>query len=272
MIRSNILKAAALGAAAILAQSACGGGSSSAASETIKVGALAVPAGDMLKHVQRELAPKEGLTVEYKEFSDYNTPNPAVSDGGIDANLSQNTTFLATYNKASGNDLVSVGKVYLPPMSLCSNDVKSLDALPDGASVAIPNDSTNESRALKLLASKGLIEVTENPITLKDIKANPKNLKFTEIENTSLPQALNDKDAAIITPAFALPAGLTADKQLLVEGKDSAYYNVLAVKAENEGRSPRAEALQDPHVAGHEGLPPGGVQGPGHSGQLIRAG
>jgi D-methionine transport system substrate-binding protein len=212
MIRSTILKAAAAGAAAVLALSACGGPSSSSASETIKVGALAVPAGDMLKHVQRELAPKEGLTVEYKEFSDYNTPNPAVSDGDIDANLFQNTTFMETYNKAAGKNLVSVGKVYLPPMALYSNGVKSLDALPEGASVAIPNDPTNEARALKLLASKGLIDVSENPITLKDVTANPKNLKFTEIENASLPQALNDKDAAIVTLAFALPAGLSTDK------------------------------------------------------------
>ncbi|MDQ0864248.1 MetQ/NlpA family ABC transporter substrate-binding protein [Arthrobacter globiformis] len=234
MIRSTILKAAAAGAAAVLALSACGSPSSSTASETIKVGALAVPAGDMLKHVQRELAPKEGLTVEYKEFSDYNTPNPAVSDGDIDANLFQNTTFMETYNKAAGKNLVSVGKVYLPPIALYSNEVKSLDALPEGASVAIPNDPTNEARALKLLASKGLIEVTENPITLKDVTANPKNLEFTEIENASLPQALNDKDAAIVTLAFALPAGLSTDKQILVEGKDSAYYNVLAVNADKK--------------------------------------
>jgi len=244
MFRAQILKAAATGAAAILALSACGAGSASqgGAAETIKVGALAVPAGDMLKQVQRELAPKQGLTVEYKEFSDYNTPNAAVSDGDIDANLFQNTTFMETYNKASGKSLVSVGKVYLPPMALYSNEVGNLAALPDGASVAIPNDPTNEARALKLLASKGLIDVSENPITLKDIKANPKNLQFTEIENASLPQALNDKDAAIVTLAFALPAGLSADKQLLVEGKDSAYYNVLAVKAEMKD-DPRVQKL-----------------------------
>ena len=113
MFRSRILKAAATGVAAVLALSACGASpssNSSGASQTIKVGALAVPAGDMLKQVQRELAPKEGLTVEYKEFSDYNTPNPALSDGDIDANLFQNTTFMETYNKASGKNLVSVGR------------------------------------------------------------------------------------------------------------------------------------------------------------------
>ncbi len=242
MIRSTIFKAAAVGVAAIFALTACGTGSGSSSADTIKVGALAVPAGDMLKHVAEELAPKDGLTVDYKEFSDYNTPNAALSDGDIDANLFQNTTFMETYNKATGKDLVSVGKVYLPPMALYSNEVTTLESLPEGASIAIPNDPTNEGRALLLLASKGLIEVKENPITLKDITANPKNFEFTEIENASLPQALNDKDAAIVTLAFALPAGLSADKQLLVEGKDSAFYNVLAVRADMKD-DPRVQKL-----------------------------
>lgn len=242
MFRSPFLKAAVTGVAAVLALSACGASTSASSAETIKVGALAVPAGDMLKHAQRELGPKEGLTVEYTEFSDYNTPNPALSAGDTDANLFQNTTFMEIYNKAAGENLVSVGRVYLPPMALYSNNFPDLAALPDGASVAIPNDPTNESRALKLLASKGLIEVSENPITLRDIKANPKNLKFTEIENASLPQAVNDKDAAIVTLTYALPAGLSSDKQLLVEGNDSPYYNVLAVKAEMKD-DPRVQKL-----------------------------
>lgn len=243
MLRSTMLKAVAVGVAAVFSLTACGAGSDpSSAADTIKVGALAVPAGDMLKHVSKELAPKEGLNVEYKEFSDYNTPNAALSDGDIDANLFQNTTFMETYNKASGKDLVSVGKVYLPPMALYSNKTATLAELPEGASIAIPNDPTNEGRALLLLASKGLIEVKENPITLKDITANPKNLKFTEIENASLPQALNDKDAAIVTLAFALPAGLSSDKQLLVEAEDSPFYNVLAVRADMK-EDPRVQKL-----------------------------
>lgn len=242
MIRSTILKAAAVGVAAVFALTACGSNSGTPAADTIKVGALAVPAGDMLKHVAKELAPAEGLTVDYKEFSDYNTPNAALSDGDIDANLFQNTTFMETYNEATGKDLVSVGKVYLPPMALYSNEIAALSDLPDGASIAIPNDPTNEGRALLLLASEGLIEVKDKPITLKDITANPKNFKFTEIENASLPQALNDKDAAIVTLAFALPAGLSSDKQLLVEGEDSPFYNVLAVKADMKD-DPRVQKL-----------------------------
>ena len=145
-------------------------------------------------------------------------------------------------NPTAGKDLVSVGKVYLPPMALYSNDIATLAELPEGASIAVPNDPTNEGRALLLLASKGLIEVKDKPITLKDITANPKNFKFTEIENASLPQALNDKDAAIVTLAFALPAGLSSDKQLVVEGEDSPFYNVLAVRAEMKD-DPRVQKL-----------------------------
>jgi D-methionine transport system substrate-binding protein len=229
-----------------LALAACGGGgdddgaTSGADSDTIRVGALAVPAGDMLRFVAEELAAEEGLTVEWEEFSDYNTPNPALTDGDIDANLFQNTTFMETYNEASGEDLISVGEVYLPRMGLYSNDYTSLDELPDGASIAIPNDPTNEGRALKLLAAHGLIEVTEEPITIGDITDNPRDIEFVEIENATLPQAVDDQDAAIVTAAFALPAGLSEDKMILAEESDSEYYNVL---------STRAELADDPRVA-----------------------
>ncbi|MHB1288967.1 MetQ/NlpA family ABC transporter substrate-binding protein [Georgenia sp.] len=203
-----------------------------AASDVVHVGALAVPAGDMLNFLAQDLAPAAGLTIEFTEFSDYNTPNPALVEGSVDANLFQNTTFLETFNEANGADLVSVGEVYLPPMGLYSNEYSTLEDLPDGASIAIPNDPTNEGRALKLLAERGLIEVTEEPITLADITANPKNIDFMEIENASLPQAVNDQDAAIVTAAFAMPAGLTADQQIFAEGTDSAYFNVLATTPE----------------------------------------
>lgn len=230
---------------AALALTACGGGdddgaASDAESDTIRVAALAVPAGDMLRFVAEELAPAEGLTVEFVEFSDYNTPNPAVVDGDADANLFQNTTFMETFNEAMGEDLVSVGEVYLPRMGLYSNDFGSLEELPDGASVAIPNDPTNEGRALKLLAAHGLIEVTEEPITVADITANPRNIEFVEIENATLPQAVEDQDAAIVTAAFALPAGLGEDKMILAEESDSEYYNVL---------STTPELAEDPRIA-----------------------
>src|SRR5699024_9193148 len=118
-----------------------------------------------------------------------------------------------------------VGEVYLPRMGLYSNDYTSLDELPDGASIAIPNDPTNEGRALKLLAAHGLIEVTEEPITIADITANPRDIEFVEIENATLPQAVEDQDAAIVTAAFALPAGLGEDKMILAAESDSEDYS-----------------------------------------------
>jgi D-methionine transport system substrate-binding protein len=211
---------------------------------TINVGALATPAGDILNFVSENLAEDAGLTIEYTEFTDYNTPNVALTDGSIDANLFQNSTFLETYNEQAGGSLVSVGEVYLPTAAFYSDKVSSLDELKDGAEIAIPNDPTNEGRALKILAAEGLIEITENPTTLNDITANPNDYEFTEIENATLAQALPDVDAAFVTITFALPAGLAADDAILVENADSPYSNVLATSEELED-DPRIAKLYE---------------------------
>jgi D-methionine transport system substrate-binding protein len=211
---------------------------------TINVGALATPAGDILNFVSENLAEDAGLTIEYTEFTDYNTPNVALTDGSIDANLFQNSTFLETYNEQAGGSLVSVGEVYLPTAAFYSDKVSSLDELKDGAEIAIPNDPTNEGRALKILAAEGLIEITENPTTLNDITANPNDYEFTEIENATLAQALPDVDAAFVTITFALPAGLAADDAILIENADSPYSNVLATSEELED-DPRIAKLYE---------------------------
>jgi D-methionine transport system substrate-binding protein len=211
---------------------------------TITVGALATPAGDILDFVSENLAEDAGLTIEYTEFTDYNTPNIALTDGSIDANLFQNTTFLKTYNSQAGGSLVSVGEVYLPSAAFYSDKVGSLDELEDGAEIAIPNDPTNEGRALKILAAEGLIETTDEPSTLGDITANPNDFEFVEIENATLAQAVADVDAAFVTISFALPAGLTADDAILIEDADSPYANVLATSEELEG-DPRVEKLYE---------------------------
>jgi D-methionine transport system substrate-binding protein len=195
---------------------------------TIKVGALATPVGDILKFVSDNLADDAGLTIEFTEFTDYNTPNTALSDGSIDANLFQNSTFLKTYNEQAGGTLVSAGEVYLPSAAFYSDSVKSLDDLKDGAKIAVPNDPTNEGRALKILAAEGLIETTEEPTVLADITDNPHDFDFVEIENATLAQAVPDVDTAFVTISFALPAGLTAKQAILIEGSDSPYFNVLA--------------------------------------------
>lgn len=211
---------------------------------TLKVGALQTPAGDILQHIAENGAKEKGLTIEFVAFTDYNTPNTALDDGSIDANLFQNSTFLANFNSNTGADLVSVGEAYLPTAAFYSDKITSLDELADGASIAIPNDPTNEGRALKILAGAGLIEVTDDVADLSGITANPRGFEFREIENATLPQALPDVDTAFVTISFALPAGLTAEKAILVEGSDSNYFNVLATRPELKD-DPRIVALYE---------------------------
>jgi len=211
---------------------------------TLKVGALATPAGEILDFISDNLAEEAGLTIEFVPFTDYSTPNPALSDGSIDANLFQNSTFLETYNSAAGGSLVSVGDIYLPSAAFYSDELTDIDDLADGARIAIPNDPTNEGRALKILASAGLIETTDEPTTLTDITKNPKDFNFDEIDNATLPQAVADVDAAFVTATFALPAGLTLDSAILVEDADSPYANILATTEELES-DPRISKLHE---------------------------
>lgn len=238
--RNKRLAGAAIAATLTVALSACATQGTEPAAEdggdlgTVRVGALAVPAGELLTWVDENLAPEAGLDIEWVEFTDYNTPNTALSNGEIDANLFQNTTFLANYNEAAGDDLVSLGEVYLPVAAFYSNSISSIDELEDGARIAIPDDPTNEGRALKMLAAEGLIETTEEPTVLDDITANPRNFEFVEVENASLPAVLPDVDAAFVTISFALPAGLALEDAILVEGQDSDYFNVLATSPELE--------------------------------------
>lgn len=249
--RSARLAGAAAAAILTLTVAGCAAPSDSGSSDesadglgTITVGALATPAGDILNFIKENLAEEAGLEIEFQEFTDYNTPNLALSDGSIDANLFQNSTFLETYNESAGADLVSVGEAYLPSAAFYSNSVESLDDLEDGATVAIPNDPTNEGRALGILAEEGLIEIADGATTLADITDNPRDLEFVEIENATLPQAVNDVDVAFVTISFALPAGLTSEQAILIEGESSAYYNILATTPELED-DPRIVALYE---------------------------
>jgi D-methionine transport system substrate-binding protein len=249
--RRTRLAGAAVALSALFALTSCAGSADEPAATgtdgdlgTVTVGALATPAGDILKFVDENLAGEAGLEIDFQEFTDYNTPNVALSDGSIDANLFQNDTFLETYNSQAGGTLVSLGDIYLPSAAFYSNTVTSLDDLKNGATIAIPNDPTNEGRALKILAAEGLIETTEEPASVSDITDNPNKYEFQEIENATLPQAVQDVDVAFVTISFALPAGLTADQAILVEGSDSPYFNVLATTPELED-DPRLQKLKE---------------------------
>ena len=214
-------------------------------STKIVVGATPEPHAALLSLVVDDLA-AQGITLEVKEFTDYVTPNDAVEYGEIDANYFQHIPYLESFNTEHGYHLVNAGGIHVEPIALYSKKYSSLSDIPNGAVVAIPNDPTNEGRALLLLQSAGLIKLKDNAgleaIPL-DIVENPKNLKFSEIEAATLPRILSDVDAAVINGNYAIPAGLVATRDgLYVEGADSPYVNVIAVKAGNEN-NPAVKAL-----------------------------
>lgn len=218
---------------------------SQSSSTKIVVGATPEPHAALLSLVVDDLA-AQGITLEIKEFTDYVTPNDAVEYGEIDANYFQHIPYLESFNTEHGYHLVNAGGIHVEPIALYSKKYSSLSDIPNGAVIAIPNDPTNEGRALLLLQSAGLIKLKDNAgleaIPL-DIVENPKNLKFSEIEAATLPRVLSDVDAAVINGNYAIPAGLVATRDgLFVEGADSPYVNVIAVKAGNEN-NPAVKAL-----------------------------
>ncbi|MGB5866725.1 MAG: MetQ/NlpA family ABC transporter substrate-binding protein [Arcobacteraceae bacterium] len=204
---------------------------------TIKVGATPVPHAEILEFVKPLLKAK-GYDLEIVEFTDYVTPNIAVNEGELDANFFQHLPYLEEFNKNKNTQLVKTVNVHLEPMGLYSKKIKSLDELADGATIAVPNDPTNESRALDILVKQGLL--TFNDVALKtvvDIKTNPKNLKIKELDAPQLPRVLDEVDAAIINTNYALSADLNPVKDAIVlESKDSPYANIVVVKAGNENQ------------------------------------
>ncbi|WP_314847219.1 MetQ/NlpA family ABC transporter substrate-binding protein [Treponema lecithinolyticum] len=215
--------------------------------QVLKVGATPEPHAEMLKLISKDLQ-NEGVRLEIIEFTDYVTPNAALESGQIDANFFQHIPYLQSFNEEQGTHLVSAGGVHIEPLALYSKKYSALEQLSDGAVIAIPNDPTNEGRSLLLLQSAQLIRLKENAgitATPADIAENPKKLKFREIEAASLPRVLADTDAAVINGNYAIPAGLSAAQNgLFVEGSDSPYVNVVAVKKGNENDERIAALMQ----------------------------
>ena len=224
--------------------------------KVIKIGVSPEP-HKAIVDVAVPLLEKEGYKVEITEFNDYVQPNTAVSEGSLDANYFQHLPYLNEQNESKGLNLVSVGAVHLEPMGLYSKTIKSLDDLKEGDTIAIPNDPSNEARALKLLASNGIIKVADGElITPKDITENPKKLEFSELEAASVPRALDDVTAAVINGNYAIPAGFSPSKDAIVlEDKDSEaakpYANIIVVKKGNENKEKvqaLVKALTSPEV------------------------
>ncbi|MFI6446786.1 MetQ/NlpA family ABC transporter substrate-binding protein [Kitasatospora sp. NPDC050543] len=241
----NALKFTSVLATAGLALSvaACGSSTGSAGSSDpnapLTVVASPTPHAEILKFVKDNLAEKAGLKLTIKEVTDYVTPNTSVQDGSADANYFQHVPYLEDFNKKHGTDIVSVETVHLEPLGLYSKKVKAATELPDGATVGIPNDATNEGRALKLLADNNLITLKAGVgtgATPADITGNPKNLKWKELDAAQLPRSLDDVNAAVINGNYALDSGLkpATDAILLEKAEGNPYANILAVKKGKE--------------------------------------
>lgn len=201
------------------------------------VGATPVPHAEILSIVKPILKEK-GIDLEIKEFTDYVTPNVALNDKQLDANFFQHVPYMEDFAGKKGMKLVSAAKVHVEPMGAYSKKIKSKDEIKDGAKIAIPNDATNEGRALLLLQKQGLIKLKDEKgltQTPKDIADNPKNLKFSELEAAQLPRVLQDVDLAVINTNFALEGKLEPTKDaIFIEDKDSPYANILTVRPDNE--------------------------------------
>jgi len=207
------------------------------ADETLTVAASAVPHAEILEFVKPTLA-KEGVDLKIKVFTDYVQPNVQVAEKRMDANFFQHQPYLDEFNKGKGTTLVSVAKVHVEPFGAYSDKLKSIAEVPDGATVAMPNDATNEGRAFLLLAKAGLITLKDPSNILstpRDVDQNPKNLKFRELEAATLPRVLTQVDLALINTNYALAAKLDPTKDaLVIEGAESPYANILVTREDNK--------------------------------------
>lgn len=214
--------------------------------EKIVIGATPVPHAEILEVAKASLQ-AQGYELEIKVFNDYVLPNKALADKDLDANFMQHEPYLREFNAMNGTRLEPVFGVHLEPMGAYSKSIKSLAELKDGDKIAIPNDPTNESRALDLLAKNGLIEL-DTKVKLRtpmDITKNPKNLKFVELEGATLPRALDEVSLAVINSNFALNANLNpkSDSIISEDGINNPYSNIVVVRAD-EVYGKKANALK----------------------------
>lgn len=210
----------------------------------VVIGVSPAPHADIVAQVVDELKEK-GITVEIREFNDYVTPNISLSDKDIDANYFQHIPYFAHENSVGKFGLEILGGIHIEPMALFSTKYVSLDELPDGAEIMLPNDTTNEGRALLLLQQAGLITLKEGvagDATPNDIADNPKGLTFTELEAATIPESYSDAAAAVINGNYAIEHGLNpVGGSLAIEDESSPYVNIIAVK---EGDADRPELVE----------------------------
>ena len=222
--------------------SASAGGSDAAEQVTLTVGASPSPHAEILNDYAAPLLEEQGIALEVKEYTDYILPNQDTSAGEIDCNYFQHINYLNNYNKENGTDLVNVGAIHFEPMGVFAGKSDDLENIADGAMISIPNDPTNEGRALKLLEEQGLITLAEDAgleATPKDITDNPHNIEFSEQEAAMLPSTLADVDFAAINGNYAIDADLSLADAVAQESADSdiiknEYANVICTTPDNE--------------------------------------
>lgn len=225
----------------VLALLAGCGSQAGSASKKIRVAATPSPHAEILE-VAKEVLAKEGIELEIVVYTDYVQPNLVVDSGELDANYFQHTPYLNSFNADYDTHIVSAGLIHYEPLGLYAGKTASLDALSDGASIAIPNDATNGARALLLLQQEGVITLKDGAgvnATVYDIADNPKNIQIIEIDAAQVASALKDVDLAVINGNYALDAGLNAGSDAIAvedaSGEAAQYYaNLIGVKEGNE--------------------------------------
>jgi len=223
----------------------------------IKVGASPSPHAEILEEANKVLKDK-GYELDIVVYNDYVQPNIAVDTGELDANFFQHYPYLESFNEERGTKVVSAGVTHYEPFGIYAGKVSSLDDLKDGAKIAVPNDVTNEARALQLLAAQGLIKIKDGAgltATKNDIVENPKNIELLEVEAAQVPRSLQDVDVAVVNGNYAIEAGLKVKDALAVEDASSeaanTYANIIAVKEGNEKNEEilaLLDAIQSPEV------------------------
>lgn len=206
---------------------------------TLMVGTIAGPETELVETAKQVAQKKYGLTIKIVEFNDYNLPNEALQDGSLDMNVYQHLPYLKAANLAHGYSLQAIGRTFIYPMGVYSKPFKSLEALPEGGIIALPNDPSNERRALLLLEQAHLITLKKGAGNeVPEIENNPKHFLFKEMDAAQLPRVLPDVAAAVINTSFALPAGLNPTHDaLFIEQKDSPYANSIVIRKDSKKRA-----------------------------------
>lgn len=253
----NVTRRTLLASAALLATSAlaaCAGsgtkGSDESGSSTLTIAASPSPHAEILNDFAAPILAEQGITLDVREYTDYILPNQDTTSGEVDCNYFQHLNYLSNYNEENGTDLVSVGKIHFEPMGVFAGRSSDLANIADGATIAVPNDATNEGRALLLLQDQGVIKLSDDAgitATPNDIVDNPHNVKFVEQEAAVLPSTLADADFSVINGNYAIDAGLTLADAVAQESADSdviknEYANVI-VTTPDKAEDSRITAL-----------------------------